>query len=157
MWDCTTVTSTHLASTRAKDAICDALRDAYAGIKPDPPGFGECPDLPLYLSLYRDRALLYRDMSGVSLHKRGYRDVMHKASLNEGVAAAVLLMAGWAQPAAAGEVSGKVLCDPMCGSGTLLIEAALIATNHAPGLLRGLWPFQVHPPPSAGLFIFCFP
>jgi 23S rRNA G2445 N2-methylase RlmL len=51
------------------------------------PEFGEDVDLPLTLSLYQDRAILYRDLSGASLHKRGYRDAMHKASLNEAVAA----------------------------------------------------------------------
>lgn len=100
-------------------------------------------DVLLFLSLYRDTAVLYRDLSGVSLHKRGYRDVMHKASLNEGIAAAVLTLAGWNQAVSGfGDANknapGKerVLLDPMCGSGTFLIEAALMASNTAPGLLR---------------------
>eukprot|EP00850_Spirogloea_muscicola_P023399 SM000354S13394 [mRNA] locus=s354:26595:28051:+ [translate_table: standard] len=129
-----------LASVRARDAICDALRDANGGWRPDPPGAGAGPDLPLFLSLFRGRATLYRDMSGPSLHKRGYRAAMHRASLNEGIAAAILMLAGWASEDGG---DSRVLLDPMCGSGTLLIEAALMARRVAPGLLRNRWPFQL--------------
>lgn len=84
--------------------------------------------------LDRGRALLYRSLSGTrSMHKRGYRDAMHAASLKENVAAGLLLASGW-------NPEEQSLADPMCGSGTLLIEAALIATRRAPGLLAlGAW------------------
>ena len=104
----------------------------------------------MFLSLYRDEATLYRDMSGESLHRRGYRDAaIHRAALNESAAAGVLALAGWADACdKARRSSGAdetdktheyalpVLVDPMCGSGTLLIEAALLAGMVAPGLVR---------------------
>eukprot|EP00897_Mesotaenium_endlicherianum_P008134 jgi/Mesen1/7349/ME000377S06561 len=246
VWDCSNVSNSALVSTRVKDAVCDAVRDAYGGLKPAPPPRREegGADLPLFVSLYRDRATLYRDMSGGSLHKRGWRDVMHRASLNESVAAGVLSLTGWNSQLAAGlaaaadlanpaELGGqahaagsggrggdavpasssssssawaagaprggsrgsgagaserlregrqggarrergshdddsawdtprahgrqmlaelqvatlgseraRVLLDPMCGSGTLLIEGALMAMNRAPGMFRQAWPFQ---------------
>lgn len=149
VWNCTDISNSNFASVRAKDAICDSVRDACGGHRPDPPAPELMVDVPLFLSLYRDTAVLYRDLSGVSLHKRGYRDVMHKASLNEGIAAAVLTLAGW-NPAISGFGDAnknalgpeRVLLDPMCGSGTFLIEAALMMTNTAPGLFRRQWPFQ---------------
>ena len=74
VWSCAGLTSTRLASTRAKDAVCDALVDAN-GWRPPPPRDGHASaDVPMFLSLYRDEAVLYRDMSGDSLHRRGYRD-----------------------------------------------------------------------------------
>ena len=155
VWSCTDVTSTRLAVTRAKDAVCDALVDAN-GWRPPPPARGHASaDVPMFLSLYRDEATLYRDMSGESLHRRGYRDAaIHRAALNESAAAGVLALAGWADAcdkARQGESGADegletdkthktyalpVLVDPMCGSGTLLIEAALLAGMVAPGLVR---------------------
>lgn len=143
--DCQQVNNSMFASVRAKDAICDSIRDFCRGSKPDPPEDGATPDVPLFLYLHKDHACLYRDMSGMSLHRRGYRDVMHRASLNEAIAAGILTIAGWNS-----RISGfgapdralNTLLDPMCGSGTLLIEAALMACNRAPGLMRSKWPFQ---------------
>ena len=137
---CTDVTSTRLASTRAKDAICDALVDVN-GWRPPPPRFGHSSaDVPLYLSLFRDEAKLYRDMSGESLHRRGYRDAaIHRAALNEAAAAGVLSLAGWATACDRARERGTslpALVDPMCGSGTLLIEGAMMAGRVAPGLIR---------------------
>ena len=149
------MSNSDFATLRAKDAICDAVRDACGGERPEPPEKGAVVDVPLFLSLYKDTAVLYRDLSGVSLHKRGYRDVMHKASLNEGIAAACLTIAGWNTAVAAFGDANKnvlqkerVLLDPMCGSGTFLIEAALMASNFAPGLFRRQWPFQVSSSPK---------
>lgn len=89
----------------------------------------EHPDLPLVVYLDRGRALLYRSLSGTrSMHKRGYRNAMHAASLKENVAAGLLLASGW-------DSETQSLADPMCGSGTLVIEAALIAMRRAPGLV----------------------
>lgn len=218
VWSCTDVTSTRLAATRAKDAICDALvvrrrgenggtryeeeqngtmektsfgfffkpnfcllhtfflggAKAFASVceffsysfgirrrrpfvedaqgwRPQPPAGGHSTaDVPLFLSLYRDEAVMYRDMSGESLHRRGYRDAaIHRAALNESAAAGVLSIAGWAAACESARLSRSgagggggapytlpVLVDPMCGSGTLLVEAALMAGCVAPGLLR---------------------
>jgi len=143
VWDCSQIRNSALASTRVKDAVCDALRQVGRP-KPMKPEFTEDVDLPLQLSLYRDRAILYRDMSGSSLHKRGYRDAMHRASLNEAVAAGCLQLAGWPDMVRKKLKAGEdvMLMDPMCGSGTFLIEGALMAMNVAPGLMRRVWPFH---------------
>jgi 23S rRNA (guanine2445-N2)-methyltransferase / 23S rRNA (guanine2069-N7)-methyltransferase len=118
-----------------KDAVCDSLRDATGerpNIKP------ERPDVLLHLHVEGLTALLSVDFSGESLHRRGYRIESGRAPLKENVAAAVLLRAGW--PAVFEE--GGVLVDPMCGSGTLLTEAALIAADAAPALGRDYFGFS---------------
>jgi len=117
-----------------KDAVCDNLRDSTGerpNIKP------ERPDVLLHLHVEGTVALVSVDFSGESLHRRGYRVDSGRAPLKENVAAAVLLRAGWPGINAAG---GK-LVDPMCGSGTLLIEAALIAADAAPALGRDYFGF----------------
>ncbi|KAK9811854.1 hypothetical protein WJX72_011203 [[Myrmecia] bisecta] len=149
VWSCSDIPSSNLVQIRARDAICDSLRDAK-DFKPFPPEPGKCADLPLYAALLNDYVSLYRDMSGDSLHRRGYRSAMHKASLNESAAAGALTLAGWPELAASNP--GAVLADPMCGSGTFLIEAALMATNTAPGLMRAQWPFQTWPDFDAALW-----
>jgi len=108
-----------------KDAIVDQFRK-HGSRRPDVDKLR--PDLPVKLVLARDEAILYRDLGGASLHKRGYREIQHKSPLNEALAAGVLLLAEWDRQ--------SPLCDPMCGSGTLLIEAALLAMDRAPGLGR---------------------
>ncbi|KAH9324721.1 hypothetical protein KI387_004899 [Taxus chinensis] len=154
VWDCTLVTNSMSASTRAKDAICDVLRNACNNRRPEPPeGGGAMADVPLFLSLYRDCATIYRDMSGISLHRRGYRAAMHKASLSEAVAAGILTLAGWNirveglgkanKNGGLRSLDNMVLLDPMCGSGTFLIEAAMMAANKAPGMMRATWPFKL--------------
>ncbi|PRW59721.1 RNA methylase [Chlorella sorokiniana] len=138
VWSCSNLSSSQLLRVRARDAICDAIRDAR-GTKPAPPERGSVADLPLFVTAYHDRLTIYRDMSGDSLHRRGYRQAMHRASLNESAAAGILYLSGW------GELCGRegaVLADPMCGSGTFLIEAALMATGTAPGSFRRWWPFM---------------
>lgn len=72
VWSCTDLPSSRLASTRIKDAVCDALRDAR-GTKPEPPGAGAVADVPLWASCYKDTLSIFRDLSGASLHRRGYR------------------------------------------------------------------------------------
>jgi 23S rRNA (guanine2445-N2)-methyltransferase / 23S rRNA (guanine2069-N7)-methyltransferase len=117
-----------------KDAVCDSLRDATGerpNIKP------ERPDVLLHLHVEGPTALLSIDFSGESLHRRGYRVEGGRAPLKENVAAAVLLRAGW--PAV--NEQGGLLVDPMCGSGTLLTEAALIAADAAPSLDRDYFGF----------------
>lgn len=118
-----------------KDAVCDYLRDATGerpNIKP------ERPDVLLHLHVEGSTALLSVDFSGESLHRRGYRSEGGRAPLKENVAAAVLLRAGWPRICE----QGGMLVDPMCGSGTFLIEGALIAADAAPALDRDYFGFS---------------
>jgi putative N6-adenine-specific DNA methylase len=108
-----------------KDAICDQFRSVNDK-RPDVAR--ERPDLPIKLVLQGDEAILYRELGGEPLHKRGYREVQHKSPLNEATAAGLLLMTDWDRR--------SPVCDPMCGSATFLVEAAWIATDRAPGLGR---------------------
>ena len=127
------LTHSHFSALTVKNAVCDRLRDQF-GTRPSVDA--DDADLPLFLHVHRGRASLYRVLSGgASMHKRGYRtgSSVHAAALRETLAAAMLLHAGY-DPAV------DVLCDPMAGSGTIPIEAALIAQRIAPGLLR--------PPPA---------
>ncbi|MCW8859113.1 MAG: THUMP domain-containing protein, partial [Deltaproteobacteria bacterium] len=136
--DCTTVKSqiTHsrYGALRVKDAIVDQFR-AHTGDRPSVSV--EQPDLRINLHLFKDQATLSIDLSGDSLHRRGYRiDGVH-APLKENLAAAILIRGGWPAITAA----GGALADPLCGSGTLPLEAALMATDTAPGLLRDYYGF----------------
>src|SRR3954451_8258203 len=88
----------------------------------------------LNLHVYRDQATLSLDSSGDSLHKRGYRPIQTRAPLNEALAAALVLLTGWR--------GGTPFIDPLCGSGTLAIEAAWIALRRPPGLTRKRFGFQ---------------
>lgn len=126
------IAHTGFAALKIKDAVVDHLRDA-TGARPsvDP----ENPGLRLNLHLRKDRALLAIDLAGQALHRRGYRRAGVEAPMKENLAAAVLLRARWPEIASA-EPGGAGLFDPMCGSGTLLIEGAWMAADIAPGLLR---------------------
>jgi 23S rRNA (guanine2445-N2)-methyltransferase / 23S rRNA (guanine2069-N7)-methyltransferase len=128
------ITHTLFGAQKVKDAIVDQMRDKH-GVRPNVSR--ERPDVSVYVYLYRNEASISLDLSGESLHKRGYRIVSGSAPLKENLAAAILLRAGW--PAIAKE-SGSLL-DPMCGSGTLLVEAALMAADIAPGLARDYYGF----------------
>jgi 23S rRNA (guanine2445-N2)-methyltransferase / 23S rRNA (guanine2069-N7)-methyltransferase len=128
------ITHTHFGALKVKDAVVDWFRDRYDRR----PGVDtERPDLRINLHLHRDAATLSLDLSGDSLHRRGYRTEGGQAPLKENLAAAILLRAGWPEIAAA----GGCLLDPMCGSGTLLVEGAWMAADCAPGLLREEWGF----------------
>lgn len=129
------ITHTHYGALKVKDAVVDQFRKAN-GIRPSIEL--EEPDLRINCHVDRDRATVSIDLSGSSLHRRAYRVDTSRAPLKENVAAAVLLRAKWPEIAA----RGGTLIDPMCGSGTLLIEAALMASDHAPGLLREYYGFQ---------------
>ncbi len=125
---------------RVKDAIVDTLQARY-GDRPDVDL--RRPDLRINVHLAKNRANISIDMSGDSLHKRGYRQAMVPAPLKENLAAALLIRAGWPQMLAnAGEVSAIALLDPLCGSGTLLIEGAMMAADIAPGLQRRKFGFH---------------
>ncbi|MDD2814161.1 MAG: bifunctional 23S rRNA (guanine(2069)-N(7))-methyltransferase RlmK/23S rRNA (guanine(2445)-N(2))-methyltransferase RlmL [Thiotrichaceae bacterium] len=125
---------THYGALKVKDAIVDQFRERYQ-IRPDV--VLEQPDIRINVHLREDVASVSLDLSGESLHKRGYRTEGVLAPLKENLAAAILRKAGWDKIAAAG---GSLL-DPMCGSGTFLVEAALIAADIAPGLERDYFGF----------------
>lgn len=123
------ITHARYAAQRTKDAVVDAFRERD-GSRPDVDL--EAPDLRLNLVLRKGRALLSVDLGGGPLHRRGWRRAQGEAPLKENLAAGVLLRGGWPQAYA----DGGALLDPMCGSGTLLIEGALMAADVAPGLQR---------------------
>lgn len=125
--------STHsgFAALKVKDAIVDCLRDRL-GARPDIAR--DDPDLHVFLHWVRDRATLYLDLAGTPLFRRGYRTEAGDAPLKETLAAAMLRLSGWDRRAA--------LLDSLCGSGTLVIEAALWAGNIAPGLFRQRFGFE---------------
>ena len=129
------IPNTHYAALRVKDAIVDRFRDQ---IGQRPSVDAEAPDLRIAVHLEGETAQIYLDFSGESLHRRGYRQEAGPAPLKETLAAAVLQLADWPRLAA----SGKPLLDPMCGSGTLVLEAALLAADWAPGLLRKGFGFE---------------
>lgn len=106
-----------------KDALVDKIRDTH-GNRPDVDASD--PDVPIRLVVRNNRASLFRDLTGGSLHRRGWRPIQVKSPLNEAIAAGLLLRAGW-DPS-------LLTVDPMCGSGTFLIEAAHIARDRAPGI-----------------------
>ncbi len=128
------ITNTQFGAQKVKDAIVDRLRERF-GRRPSVER--ERPDLRINCYLHNDQATVYLDLSGDSLHRRGYREETVIAPLKENLAAALLLKAGWPAIAA----TGGPLLDPLCGSGTLPIEAALLAADSAPGLLRQYWGF----------------
>ncbi|MEK7711701.1 MAG: bifunctional 23S rRNA (guanine(2069)-N(7))-methyltransferase RlmK/23S rRNA (guanine(2445)-N(2))-methyltransferase RlmL, partial [Pseudomonadota bacterium] len=128
------ITHTHYGALKVKDAIVDQFRER-TGVRPSV-ATNE-PDVRINVYVHADVASLSIDLSGESLHRRGYRADTVTAPLKENLAAAILLRAGW--PAIARE--GGALVDLMCGSGTLPIEAALIASDSAPGLDRTYYGF----------------
>ena len=135
------LTSINFAALRVKDALCDALREAK-GERPSVDT--RRPHLAVALHLGPDRAALHVDLSGEALFKRGWRDDTGEAPLKETLAAAMLAAAGWE-----GREQDGPLLDPMCGAGTIAIEAAQIACGIAPGVQRRfaferLAPFRAH-------------
>ena len=125
----------HYWVQRAKDAIVDSFRD-HAGTRPSIDK--RDPAIRFHLHIGEAHHELALDFSGEGLHRRGYRQAGGKAPLKENLAAAILYLAGWPQAAR----QGLTLMDPTCGSGTFLIEGALMATNCAPGLLRERFGFE---------------
>ena len=123
------ITHARYAAQRVKDGVVDVMR-AQTGARPDVDI--EAPDVRINLVVRKGRAIVSIDLGGGPLHRRGWRDIQGEAPLKENLAAAVLLRGGW--PALYAD--GGALLDPMCGSGTLLIEGALMAADVAPGLMR---------------------
>ena len=128
-------------SYKVKDAIVDQFREK-TGKRPNISVAN--PDIRLNMHIADDKCTLSLDSSGESLHRRGYRQESVEAPLNEVLAAGMILLSGWQ-----GDTD---FIDPMCGSGTLLIEAALIAKNMAPGLFRKEYAFEKWPDFDADLF-----
>ena len=120
-----TFTHSKYAGYRAKDALADYFREKH-GTRPMVRL--DNPDLLFHIHISHEEVTLALDSSGESLHKRGWRMAQTEAPMSEVLAAGILLMAGWS-----GETD---FIDPMCGSGTLLVEAALIARGIAPGSFR---------------------
>jgi len=128
------ITHTHFGALKLKDGIVDALRSA-TGARPDVAL--ERPGVRVHAHARDTDISVSIDLSGESLHRRGYRGAAGEAPLKENVAAGVLLRCGWPELAPL----GAEFLDPMCGSGTLCIEAALIAADRAPGLTRDYFGF----------------
>jgi putative N6-adenine-specific DNA methylase len=125
------ITHSKYAALKTKDAICDQFIER-CGRRPSVDV--DKPMVGLNLHIYRDQAVLSLDSSGTSLHKRGYRPILTKAPLNEALAAALILQSDWK--------TDTPFADPLCGSGTLPIEAAWIAIRRPPGLTRKRFGFQ---------------
>jgi 23S rRNA (guanine2445-N2)-methyltransferase / 23S rRNA (guanine2069-N7)-methyltransferase len=130
----TAITNSHFGALKVKDAIVDQMRAKF-GVRPSINT--ERPNLRINVHLNGEKAELSLDLSGESLHRRGYRDVSIEAPMKENLAAAMLLRCSWQKLAE----QGASLLDPMCGSGTLLLEAAMIAADVAPALGREYFGF----------------
>lgn len=128
------VRNTQFGAQRVKDGIVDCFRDEL-GARPSVDKDG---DVRIEAQLRKGKLALYFNVSGDSLHRRGYRLQPGKAPLKENLAAAILIRSGWPETLK----EGGHLADPMCGSGTLLIEAGMMAADIAPGLNRQKWGFE---------------
>ncbi len=139
---------------KVKDAVCDRLRETR-GKRPDVQP--QRPDVPIWISLHGNKATISIDYAGESLHRRGYRvpGEAVEAPLKEALAAGMLVWGGWdrvaapalrrakAQHEGGGDIAeAPAFVDPACGSGTLVLEAAMMATDRAPGLSRDYWGFE---------------
>ena len=136
-----TFSNSRFVTYKVKDAIVDQFRER-TGQRPNISVSD--PDVRLNVHIHGEEATLSLDSSGESLHRRGYRQEAVEAPLNEVLAAGMILMTGWR-----GETD---FIDPMCGSGTLPIEAALIACNIAPGVFRKEYAFEKWADFDADLF-----
>lgn len=125
--------SLDFVTLRVKDGVCDRFR-ADRGARPNVDT--NHPDQRIQLFLTETTATLYIDSSGDPLWQRGYRTAAGQAPLKENLAAGILALAGWNDVDEHGEPLYKTFLDPMCGSGTIVIEAAWMRTNTAPGLNR---------------------
>ncbi|HJX14417.1 MAG TPA: THUMP domain-containing protein [Candidatus Deferrimicrobiaceae bacterium] len=125
------ITHSRYAAQKAKDAVADRFREKL-GNRPDVDV--HAPDVRINVRIVRDACTLSLDLSGESLNRRGYRGDPEEASLRETLAAGMVLLTGWD--------CRSPLVDPTCGAGTIPIEAALIATNTAPGLIGRTYGFQ---------------
>jgi putative N6-adenine-specific DNA methylase len=135
------MTHSGYVALKTKDAVVDTIRDRF-GRRPDVDT--RDPDLRINVHLIKDRCTISLDTSGTPLDRRGYRLDRNEAPLRETLASALVMLTGWDGSAP--------LCDPMCGSGTIPIEAALMASRKAPGLHRPGFGFQRWPGFDGGLW-----
>ncbi|MCL4140612.1 UNVERIFIED_CONTAM: hypothetical protein GTU68_018267 [Idotea baltica] len=124
-----TITHSQYGALKVKDAVVDQFRE-NTGERPNVER--DTPDLRINVYLFRNKARIAIDLSGSSLHRRGYREQAGPAPVKENLAASLLMAAKWPERLERGEP----FVDPLCGSGTLVIEAAMMASNMAPGLKR---------------------
>ena len=130
---CQWIRNSHYASLKVKDAVCDRIREKFEGNRPDIDTAD--PDVEIHVHVHDRTVKWYIDFSGEGLYRRGYRpDEETEAVLKEHLAAALISRSEWKKDAEREEPG--VFLDPFCGSGTLAIEAALIASDTAPGLLH---------------------
>ena len=129
------IDNTMYGSQRVKDAIVDRIR-RVEGERPNVDT--KNPNIRIQVRQHKGRVSVSLDISGESLHRRGYRTGQGTAPIKENLAVALLLRAGWPEIAA----EGGALLDPMCGSGTLIIEGAMMAADIAPGILRTSYGFH---------------
>ncbi|MCL9776737.1 bifunctional 23S rRNA (guanine(2069)-N(7))-methyltransferase RlmK/23S rRNA (guanine(2445)-N(2))-methyltransferase RlmL [Vibrio methylphosphonaticus] len=127
------IRNSQYGAMKVKDAVVDCFNKRSL---PRPNISKENPDIRVHVRLHKDKAILGLDMVGSGLHQRGYRTEAGRAPLRETLASAIVARSGWAQ--------GDNMLDPMCGSGTLLIEAAMLAANMAPSVKRKSWCFESH-------------
>ncbi|WP_112479984.1 bifunctional 23S rRNA (guanine(2069)-N(7))-methyltransferase RlmK/23S rRNA (guanine(2445)-N(2))-methyltransferase RlmL [Vibrio variabilis] len=125
------IRNSQYGAMKVKDAVVDCFNKKNL---PRPNISKDRADVRVHVRLHRDKALIGLDMVGSGLHQRGYRTESGRAPLRETLAAAIVARSGWEQ--------GKNMLDPMCGSGTLLIETAMLAANMAPGVKRKTWCFE---------------
>ncbi len=137
----TIFTHSNYPALKMKDAIVDQFRNKF-GSRPDVNK--EEPDYRFNLRINENEVSISMDSSGESLHKRGYKTEQHAAPISESLAAGLIYLSGW-------DIN-STLYDPMCGSGTLVIESALLANNIAPGLIRKHFGFQKWKDYDASLF-----
>ena len=128
------INHSHYAALKVKDAVVDWFRNNHGS---RPVVQKERPDLHLHVNIHQNKATLSLDLSGEPLHRRGYRLAHAGAPLKENLAAALLVQAGWK---ASSHVESSLL-DPMCGSGTFVIEAAMVSAGMPPGLNREYFGF----------------
>ncbi|MGF1747744.1 bifunctional 23S rRNA (guanine(2069)-N(7))-methyltransferase RlmK/23S rRNA (guanine(2445)-N(2))-methyltransferase RlmL [Vibrio cionasavignyae] len=127
------IRNSQYGAMKVKDAVVDCFNKRSL---PRPNISKESPDIRVHVRLHKDKAILGLDMVGSGLHQRGYRTEAGRAPLRETLASAIVARSGWTQ--------GDNMLDPMCGSGTLLIEAAMLAANMAPSVKRKSWCFESH-------------
>lgn len=125
------IRNSQYGALKVKDAIVDHFTRK---MEKRPDIAKQSPDIRIHVYLNKNQVVVSLDLSGDSLHQRGYRQGAGEAPLKENLAAAIILRSGWQQD--------TVLLDPMCGSGTLLIEAAMMAANVPPGWHRTSWGFK---------------
>ncbi len=125
------LTHSQFVAQRVKDAVCDRLRELL-GQRPSVDR--DAPDFAIHVHLSRDRCTLSADTTGDALYRRGWRRSQGRAPLSETLAAGIVLASGWDRR--------SPLVDPFCGSGTVLVEAALLASDTAPGLFRERFAFE---------------